>query len=216
MAKSEFTNNANKLIHSYNSLKKQESLFQAKEKELGKRKTGKKVKDENGKEVEEAVCNWLLHYLYTFQQFNYRQDLGSFKSVEQLQRFDYGKEVFLRERLSGIRTGIEGELGRINQTLIALRDEVNAQEVKDLLAKAEGLESQLLQVDSVLRVTLDKVKALGSLGDLKTNLGELERKVGELQIKVNNLPLGSTSSSLSVEQVTKEAIRKIMGKLSEL
>ncbi|KLL04070.1 MAG: hypothetical protein MRERV_28c021 [Mycoplasmataceae bacterium RV_VA103A] len=153
-----------------------------KEKEITDQES-KIIKGKCGHEGE-RICNWLLHYIYTFHLYNDKDDLNSFTKAEQIKRYQFGDNQLLRERIrelgdqlynNHVELGnvVGGSLLNMVNTLDAIKEEINAAEIRALKDEAYQVRKDLQQA------TLD-VKAL-------------EGQIDALRQKISSV--GSSSSS---------------------
>jgi uncharacterized coiled-coil DUF342 family protein len=131
-----------------------------------------------------------------------------------------GKEVLLREKLLAIRNGIAGQLKGVSDKLQEFKEEINHQGVQMLNEQVREVRGNLSVVENAVRILTDQVTNLNSSSgsNFSKKLQDLEIQIQVLQSKVNNLPtnIGGSSTATSIDQITKEAIKKITKKLGEL
>ncbi|CAJ0924992.1 7372_t:CDS:2 [Entrophospora sp. SA101] len=118
-------------------------LPQAKEQELGTRKN----------EQDKEVCNWLLHYLFTFHQYNSKRKIHNFNDAKKIQRYDYGHQyrseelqksliINLCDNLRTFKDTLDKRLGEIRGEMAA-----NFQEISQLRGDVAGVKAEIKQAE---------------------------------------------------------------------
>lgn len=181
-------NKANQIIKSYQTLSKNEQWRKQKEKELGKFPTGKKI-TVNGKEEDEMVCNWVLHFLFTFHDYNDRQDLDSFNGAEQIRSYDFGDAFNTREAIWAIYDQIGQEV-----TVLNAAKNVNAEIAQDI----RGIKDLMLEVN-----------------DVRNQFREIQNKVNEVNDSMDKMREGF-NSNLKILQNNIDRISSASGSGSEM
>ncbi|CAG8603372.1 5120_t:CDS:2 [Cetraspora pellucida] len=180
----------------------EENKRKKKEAELGT------FKDENDKEI----CNWLLHYLFTFHQYNSKQNLNAFTSAEQIQRYDFGVAARMEENTAAIASliskaiinlgqGITGKLSEIRGEMVA-----NFQEIANLRQEIDNFRNNLQVLDKDIENFRHEFARLQD--NVKNSLqltsqqitSQFSSQISNLQSQISQLasrPVTSDSSSSS-------------------
>ena len=107
----------------------------------------------------EPICNWLLHYIYTFHLYNDKEDLASFTSAEQIKRYEFSDNQLLRERIRELGTeiynahvalenGVGEGLHKLQGILEQIKEEINAVEIQNLKNAVDNLHHHLNQAQT--------------------------------------------------------------------
>ncbi|KLL04728.1 MAG: ATPase [Mycoplasmataceae bacterium RV_VA103A] len=218
--KDEFANTgkANQIIESYKKLSQTEK--EAKEKELGM------VKGEKG----EKVCNWLLHFLYTFHWYNERQNLPALTSAKNIIRYDFGNEFLTREAVWGVYQQVGQEVTQMGLIFDIFKDVAqSARNIKDLMVETQSFGTQIQNLQRQLDEDVNKLE--NGLTNLKNNVAAdvraLEQKIGLLQNSSQYQGLSSRLSTLegrlssyggssSGSSVSTESVNSLGDKINEL
>ncbi|MDR1670191.1 MAG: ATP-binding protein [Spiroplasmataceae bacterium] len=188
VAKTELAPNLPIVYRSWQNLSEEEKKLKANE--LGTKK------DKNNKEI----CNWLLHYLYTFHQYNDKRQLDSFNDANLIQRYNYGHE-YRMEELS------RNSIIQICNNVIALKDAVAtglAQIRAEMAANFE--ETSILKQEILMtRAELKKVEenissirsSIPSTSGIWSELNSLQSQINTIVSQINSGSFGGSSSSSS-------------------
>ncbi|WNE40687.1 MAG: Chromosome partition protein Smc [Mycoplasmataceae bacterium] len=190
MFKDKFAPHANKIIQSWQNL--DDNKRKKKEAELGT------FKDENDKEI----CNWLLHYLFTFHQYNSKQNLDALKSAEQIQRYDFGKAARMEENTAAIASLISKSVMNLGQgiadKLSEIRGEMvaNFQEISNLRTEINNFRTNITALDKDIESLRSRFSDLSSsVSSNQSYTSQLSSQISSLQSQIS--VLGSSSSSSS-------------------
>jgi uncharacterized protein YukE len=193
--KERFAPHANKIIHSWQSL--DENKRKRKEAELGT------FKDENDKDV----CNWLLHHLFTFHQYNSKgkQNLNAFKSATQIQRYDFGTAARMEENTVAIASLISKSIMNLGQgitdKLSEIRGEMvaNFQEISNLRTEINNFRNNLNTLDKDIETLRSSFSNLSnSVSSNQSYTSQLSSQISNLQSQISGLGSSSGSSGVSV------------------
>lgn len=183
---------ANRIIRSYQDLKSRDPVwFKAKEKELGCLPTGKKI-TVNGKEEDEKICNWLLHFLYTFHWFNDRQQNDVFQSIREIKRYDFGDEFLMREAVWGNYSQLGQTVSQIGVVVDVFKDVATAvRNIKDLLVETQAFRQEFLNAKAQITDVENSVNSIKN--QVNSNLNNLQNQISNIansNSSANNLMVG--------------------------
>lgn len=182
MFKDKFAPHANKIIQSWQSL--EDNKRKKKEAELGT------FKDENDKDT----CNWLLHYLFTFHQYNAKQNLDAFVSAEQIQRYDFGKAARMEENTAAIAALIS----------------------KSVMNLGQGITDKLSEIRGEMVANFQEISNLRTeINNFRNNLNALDRDIESLRSSFSNLS-SSVSSNQSYTSQLSSQISSLQSQISSL
>jgi hypothetical protein len=147
-----------------------------KEKEISE-KEKQIIKGKCGHEGE-RICNWLLHYIYTFHSYNDKNDINSFTKAEQIKRYQFSDNQLLRERIRELgdqlyNTNVElgnmvgNSLLNLVNILDGIKEEINAAEIRALKDEAYQVKKDLQQA------TLDMKALEGQIDSLRQKLSSI-------------------------------------------
>jgi len=185
--KKEFAEHAGKMIQSYQNLETNKK--KKKQHELGTFKN----------EQDQEVCNWLLHYLYTFHIYNSKQNLHALRGVEQLQRYDFGHQYRLEEKLREINSCISNaivNMGKIiNDRLTDIRHEIHAQfeeiaalrqDIGNMRNTIQSLDREIDNIRNHLERTIDQIN--NTIRNAQRDIiSQVDNRFYNMTTSVNNL-----------------------------
>ena len=197
MFRKEFAPHAKKIIQSWQNL--EENKRKKKEAVLGT------FKDENDKEI----CNWLLHYLFTFHQYNSKQNLNAFTSAEQIQRYDFGVAARMEENTAAIASLISKAIINLGQGITSKLSEIrgemvaNFQEISNLRQEIDNFRNNLQALDKDIENFRHEFTRLQD--NVKNSLqltsqqitSQLSSQISNLQSQISQLASRSVASSSS-------------------
>lgn len=213
MDKPETVNKVNQILQTYRELSRDEEWKKNKEKELGKFPTGKKIMErkQNKKtgeweeeEVDEKICNWILHFIHTFHIYNNRQDLDSFTSIDQIQAYDFGDAYATREAIWGIYRRIAEEIKvlEVNNDLTSKISE-GVHSIKDFMTEVNDVRNQFKEIEHKINELIsqqdkDREGLMSNIRVLQSNverIGSNNSETNELRSRINALESKFSSSS---------------------
>lgn len=219
MFKDEFARSgkANQIIESYQKLTPVKK--EAKEKELGS------FKNDKG----EKVCNWLLHFLYTFHFYNSSQNLSAFTSAENIKRYDFGNEFYTRESIWGVYNQVGQEVDQIGEVVKFLKDVAqSARNIKDLIVETndigpriQDLQKDINKLESGINNLHDSVNADVKYLQQRIDLLEksdpskvLSSRINSLESKLANYTPSSSSGTSNT--VPLSSVNALADKIKEM
>ncbi|KLL05027.1 MAG: hypothetical protein MRERV_7c079 [Mycoplasmataceae bacterium RV_VA103A] len=119
-----------------------------------------------GEHEAQVICNWLLHYIYTFFKYADTQQLENYNHPNQTERYEFDKGRLLRERLQQFQKDVyETSVDLINVCGEELRR--NSETFKQLNSLQEG--------------------SYEILSGIEKNLGEIETQIRDyVRAKIND------------------------------
>jgi chromosome segregation ATPase len=174
-----------------------------KEQELGTRKN----------EQEKEICNWLLHYLFTFHQYNNKRQLPAFKDAKKIQRYNYGHQyrmeelqrnfiiqlcnniMSLKDALAKGIAEIRGEMAADFQEISNLRQELT-------LARTELKSAEHDISDIRSQISLNTQTSNTNSSKFSHEIADLQSQINGIVNQINNL--GSSSSSGDENQAAQK------------
>jgi hypothetical protein len=209
---------ANRVIKSYYDLKYGDrAWFTVKEKELGCLPTGKKI-TVNGKEEDEKVCNWLLHFLYTFHWFNDRQQIDVFQSIKEIKRYDFGNEFLTREAIWGNYSQLGQTVTQIGVVVDVFKDVATAiRNIKDLLVETQNFRQEFLNAKAQIKDVENAVESVKR--QVNSNLTILQNQINSIatsNVNTNNKIVDQVNSLQNKLSNTNNAINNNQASLVNL
>jgi DNA polymerase III delta prime subunit len=201
IAKNELAKNMPIIVESWARLSDKER--KVKEQELGTRKN----------EQEKEVCNWLLHYLFTFHQYNNKRQLPSFNDAKKTQRYNYGHqyrmEELQRNSIIQLCNNIMALKDALTKAISEIRGEMaaNFQEVANLRQELTIARTELKRAEHDISDVRNQINLNTQMSN--TNSSKFSHEIADLQSQINSIVnrinnLGSGSSSGGENQAAQK------------
>jgi len=91
----------------------------------------------------QLICNWLLHYINSFNYFESEGKLEDYKNVQNTIRYNFGDNFSMREELTNISNNLVNSLNSINSSITneLFRTNQHLNEIKYQVSELKPIES---------------------------------------------------------------------------